>query len=234
VDLQNLKQAKRNYRIFLHDNKIKHFKEAIMTAKGNSRQLFSITMGLMGKKKKTSLPESGCDKDLADEFANHFMSKVQNIRNSLLNCSRYQPSDDTNSRLLKFGEVTEEVVSKILMSSKPTTCATDPIPSSLIKDNADIMVPWITQIVNKSIEEGVFPDQWKLATVTPLLKKEGLDFIMSNYRPVSNLSFISKMAEKCVIKQLNQYLADNDLNSDHQSAYKESFSTETTLYYVPL
>jgi len=83
--------------------------------------------------------------------------------------------------------------------------------------------------VNGSLQHGRFYDDWKTAIVTPLLKKPGLDLVSSNYRPVSNLSFISKLAEKGVIHQLNEYFTENDLHFNHQSAYKNNFSTETAL-----
>jgi len=54
--------------------------------------------------------------------------------------------------------------------------------------------------------------QKKQAIVTPLLKKAGLDAAdMANYRPVSNLTFLSKTVERVVAKQLNRYLAANGL-----------------------
>ena len=217
------------YRRQLHDNKIRHFNEAITAAEGNSRQLYAIARGLMGKTKCNSLPETQDDKALANEFATFFMNKIETIRNHLLQHSIYQPSGNTDARLLHFSEVSEDLVIKILKTSKPTTCANDPISSVIVKDNINCLAPLITQIINKSLQSGTFADCWKTAVVTPLLKKEGLDLVMSNFRPVSNLGFLSKIAEKCVIHQLNQHLSLNNLNSDHQSAYKESFSTETTL-----
>ena len=67
----------------------------------------------------------------------------------------------------------------------------------------------------------------------PLLKKPSLDSNdFKNYRPISNLRFISKTIEKCVAKQLIQYLDINDLGETYQSAYKRNHSTETALIRV--
>jgi hypothetical protein len=55
---------------------------------------------------------------------------------------------------------------------------------------------------------------------------------VSQYRPVSNLSFVSKLVEKSGNTQLNNYLSRHNLHSHHQSAYKENFSTETALCYL--
>jgi hypothetical protein len=87
-------------------------------------------------------------------------------------------------------------------------------------------------LVNDSLISGTFFDQWKLAVVRPLLKSPSAELILSQYRPVSNLSFLSKIAEKGGIGQLNEYLSDHDLHSSHQSAYKVNFSTETALCFL--
>ena len=68
----------------------------------------------------------------------------------------------------------------------------DPIPSSLLKKFADVLAIPITSIVNFSLSSGVFPDEMKLAFVTPLLKKPNLWVDdLNNYRPFSLLSFLS-------------------------------------------
>ena len=73
----------------------------------------------------------------------------------------------------------------------------DPIPTGLVKDNVSILAPVIADIVNLSITTGVFPSAFKKALVTPILKKTSLDQNeLNNYRPVSKLSFVSKIAEK--------------------------------------
>ena len=80
------------------------------------------------------------------------------------------------------------------------SCDLDPIPTSLVLDCISVLMTPITNIVNYSLQEGSFPSCFKTAHVTPLLKKAGLDRnILKNYRPVSNLSYISKLIEKAVV-----------------------------------
>ena len=84
-------------------------------------------------------------------------------------------------------------------------------------------------MVNAFLQSGVFPDKWKEALVTPLLKKPGLDLIFKNYRPVSNLCFISKLTEKAVVNQLMYHMEMNCPLPSYQSAYCPHHSTETAL-----
>lgn len=90
------------------------------------------------------------------------------------------------------------------------------------------MLPIITCLVNQSLAEGVFPDDFKQAIVKPLLKKPSLDKkCLKNYRPVSNLSFISKIIEKVVAKRIEDHISSNTLHDNLQSAYRAAHSTET-------
>ena len=97
------------------------------------------------------------------------------------------------------------------LKDKKKTCCLDPIPTKLVLDCLDILLPVITKIINYSLEHGVFPSVWKNALVFPLLKKDGLEPIFKNYRPVSNLQFISKLTESAVAKQLQHHININNL-----------------------
>jgi len=76
-------------------------------------------------------------------------------------------------------------------------------------------------MVNVSLREGSLPESQKRAVVTPLLKKPSLDAQdMRNYRPVSNLNFVSKLVERIVASQLMDYLTLNNLLPQLHSAYR--------------
>jgi hypothetical protein len=84
-----------------------------------------------------------------------------------------------------------------------------------------------------SLSSGVFPDEMKLALVTPLLKKASLSpENLDNYRPVSNLSFLSKLVERVVVRQLCFHLESSGLYVPVQSAYRPNHSTETALLKI--
>ena len=91
----------------------------------------------------------------------------------------------------------------------------------------------ITKLTNLSFAEGRFPGQFKLAQVTPLLKKAGLDTSdPANYRPISNLNTISKIIERLVLARLLPHIAATGNFNPLQSAYKKQHSTETALLKI--
>ena len=88
----------------------------------------------------------------------------------------------------------------------------------------------MTMIVNQSLRSAVVPDCFKLALLNPKLKKPLLDVEdFGNFRPISNLMFMSKLTEKVVASRLIDYVSGNCLDEIMQSAYKQFHSTETAL-----
>ena len=84
-----------------------------------------------------------------------------------------------------------------------------------------------------SLRESMIHKSLKTALIRPLWTKTGLDSdIMKNYRPVSNLTFISKVIEKVISRRLNEHLINNSLFNPLQSAYRDKHSTETALIKV--
>ena len=99
---------------------------------------------------------------------------------------------------------------QIVRESSNASFRLDPVPTRLVKSCLDVLAPSITEMVNVSLLSGRIPENWKTAVVIPLLKKPGLDLVYKNFRPVSNLSFISKVVEKAALQQL---LANCEINS---------------------
>ena len=119
------------------------------------------------------------------------------------------------------------------MASPTKSCTLDPIPTFLLKEVVDDLLPFLTAMVNTSLREGYLPGSQKNAVVSPLLKKSSIDSVeIKNYRPVSNLTFTSKLVERIVTEQFVQYLNANGLMPRLQSAYRRRHSTETALLRV--
>ena len=116
---------------------------------------------------------------------------------------------------------------------KTSTCILDPIPSHLVIACLPVLSPLITTIINSSLSTGHVPPDLKLAAITPILKKPGLDpDTPANYRPISNLPFLSKILERTVASQLKSHMDSNNLFESFQSGFRTSHSTETALIKV--
>ena len=85
----------------------------------------------------------------------------------------------------------------------------------------------ITLIINQSLTSCIYPDSLKVAKVTPIYKKDDKK-IISNYRPISVLPFISKVFESVIFDQLSEYFVTNNLFSPQQYGFRKKYSTELT------
>ena len=189
----------------------------------------------------TTLPDSNNNQNLCDDFAKFFSDKITLIRENIQR--RVQDVDssgceDTARSTVQYtlGELaptTEAELIRILTNSSDKTCCLDAIPTNLIKKSASLHTPYLVAIVNNSFKEGLFPCALRTAVVRPLLKKDNLDRnTMNNYRPISNIPFISKLLEKVAVSRLVEHLSKNNLMEEYQSAYRADHSTETALLKV--
>ena len=135
--------------------------------------------------------------------------------------------------LSSFSILSEDDVRKVMRSRPTKHCRLDPVPTWLLKNNCDPMLPLMTAIINSSLMSGVFPGDFKIGVLQPLLKKIGLEpMVFKNLRPVSNLAFLSKVLESVVCGQYRGHLIKNGLDEVYQSAYKENHSVETAIVSV--
>ena len=201
------------------------------------KDLFKIIDKLCHKKNDNILPEHKSSKELANRFAEFFTNKIVNIRKhleSITSQNHENPTENNQTSKLETLEPTSpEELKKIIMKSKATTCDLDPIPTSLLKHILDLILPVMTKIINMSFENGTVPKQFKKALILPLLKKILLDpEILKNFRPVSNLSFLSKLMERVAANRLLNHMSLNNLHVLFQSSYKQFHSTETALLRI--
>jgi hypothetical protein len=209
----------------------------------DQKSLFRVMNTLLNKTPNTSLPDHESSQDLANRFNDFFAEKITRIRQRLDSVENDSPlsvpvpSEDESTSppapLAHLEPTSDEEVRKIVMESKSTTCRLDPIPTSFLKIVINVLVPILTQIINMSFEQGVMPQDLKEALIIPLLKKLGLDVeILKNFRPISNLPFLSKLIERVSAKRLLDHMDLNKLHELFQSAYKKFHSTETALLRV--
>ena len=134
-----------------------------------------------------------------------------------------------NLEIFELTCITEETIKKLLcfldVSKAP---GMDEISPRFLKDGTEVLAKPICDIINLSIKLLTFPDKCEIAKLTPLFKK-GSKTDPKNYRPISLLLLISKLIEKAIHIQTQEYLAKNGLIYKFQSGSRKNFSTDSCL-----
>jgi hypothetical protein len=152
--------------------------------------------------------------NLSNALASYFSSKIHklciNIRSNSnsphITCPHIPPHFDV------FRAATFAEVSIIISKSPDTRSDFDPIPSTLLKKSTSAHLTTITTVNNLSLAFGVFPDQFKSSSVHCILKQSNSDKNeLSNYRPTSHLSFLSKLTMHVVKSRLTGFSTEYNL-----------------------
>ena len=203
-------------------------------AGGNQKQFYSVLRKLVGKDlNRCNFPSHEDPVALANTFNSFFVSKVESIRASLpaTQIPSIADFDSTPSAsdLLSLSPTDATELLEIISEHGVKTNPDDPLPSFLLAKYLDILLPHLVTLVNLSLSESCC-DGIKEAYVVPILKSLNLDQdVLKNYRPVSLLTFVSKLAERVVHKRITQHLDDNNLNNPAQYGYKKHHGCESLL-----
>jgi len=176
---------------------------------------------------------------LVSTFCRFFVDKVDRIHDNIVSALQSMERRVFTGRphfgelLSSFQPVSTKEVRRLLTTMPSKSSPLDVLPCSPLKSRADIFVPVIARLANLSMQAGQFPSRYKQAQVLPLLKKAGLDSSLpGNYRPISNLSTISKVLKRLVLTRLRPHLLASPNFNQYQSAYRREHSTETALLEV--
>ena len=126
--------------------------------------------------------------------------------------------------LQTFTPVTEEFVLEILQKTVPKSCDLDPIPTNLLYENLDVLLPTIPNIINTSLASVLYHQTSKLLLSNPCYKiprSKCTEELPSNLKP----AILSKILEKVVLHQLLAHLHENNLCNPFKSAYRTGHST---------
>ncbi|PIK52724.1 putative RNA-directed DNA polymerase from mobile element jockey-like [Apostichopus japonicus] len=202
----------------------------------NQKDMFRIVNKLTSPEVDNTLPKYDVAENLANRFVDFFQQKVNSLQHAYPDYGTGNtPMEQCKSKSVftAFKEVSEQDVLEVINSSPVTSCFLDPLPTFVFKECISDLLPVITKIVNLSLTSGQLPCSLKQAVIIPHIKKPKLDANnLANYRPISNLPYLSKLIERIVCKQFQDYLSNNDLYARMQSAYRANYSTETAQLYV--
>ena len=194
----------------IHESKMKFYSDVINENTNNQRVLFSCSTSAAKK-----LPTHDCPRNLANMFADYFDSKVRCIRASFPTTTADSMNADQlchGPELCEFSPTTPTELSSLIRSMAKKSCSLDPIPGSLMTDCFSVLLPVFVNMINLSFKDGSVPALYKEAVLDPVIKKDSLDHeVYQNYRPISNLRFVSKATEKIVALRITDHLEDNNL-----------------------
>ncbi|OXA53579.1 RNA-directed DNA polymerase from mobile element jockey [Folsomia candida] len=223
-------------------NKVSHLKTRLKAAQirkkvgesnCDSKTCWKIFNNEIGKLKKDErIPDLKLDgrtvTDAKSKLNIMCQSFLKNSQPTIINIQNHQfhskPCDEEQTIdqiTLSINEVTQVI--KELETSKPM--GYDNIPAEIIKSNHEILVPILTDIFNKLLEEGQMPTILKKTLIVPLYKGKGSKSSIDSYRPISILSTIAKILEKAIYNQLVLFLDNHGKMNDQQHGYRRCRST---------
>lgn len=220
---------RRRYVDLLHRKRSRFWVNRVDDDRSNPRRLWRTFNHLLGR------GGGGVEADVsASDLHRAFDAKVAGVRSSTEDGGDPEFTDAPSGCVLDdLGILSVTDVVSAISSLPCKQCLSDPWPTHLLKRHSCLVAPFLTHLFNISFQSGYFPASFKSAYVTPLLKKPGLDPLdPKSYRPISNLSVISKLLERLVSKRLVSYLSTNGLLPNLQSAYIVHRSTETAVLRV--
>ena len=214
-----------------------YYQKKLESGKNNPKHSWKVVGEVLGsKQKQSSIIELKNDNETIvnpvaiANLSNDFFTNIgTNLSQNFINSNSFMsylnvPINDSFS----FSTVTLDELTAVMNNLESSSPGHDNIPISAYKNNIDILGVIILYICNKSLSQGIFPDQLKVAKITPV-HKNGDRKCIGNYRPISVLNSFSKIIEKIVVNQLNNYLQFNSILSNCQFGFRAALSTENAI-----
>ena len=230
LDLASFRKLSLTYRKSIHTAKNEYYINVIKSAGNDSKKLFKIAYTLLGRMTPKILPDN-TSKNNAIDFDKFFHGKITTLVNSLPHPTL--PLLNIPYHSLSTFSLPSTIDIYNLLNSVKSTCKLDPIPLQLLHPLSSVLSSYYKLIIDHSINSGTVSSHMKYALITPISKNHSIDrSILSNYRPISNLSYISKTLERIIAKQLQNYISNHTILHKLQSAYTTNKSTETALLHI--
>ena len=169
-------------------------------------------------------------KQIANRLNVHFSTIGESMAKKFVNLSNFRDPIDylsvevDKSIYLSYTDA-KEVIKLIRKLDNKKACGFDRISNKILKSSCNIVVPFIVNLFNMCIRDGIFPDSFKKAQVIPLFKG-GDKEDPSCYRPISLLPTFGKLFEKIISVRIIKFFDKFNLFSPHQFGFRENYSAE--------
>ena len=210
----------------INNAKIKYRKSYFEKYKDDSRKQWQMINELLGRKRKSvSINKlvdcngniSSTPSSIANSFNEYFSKIASNLKSNTADSQGRNGDENYHQTYLKnsvsdtlfLSMVDASEVYEVIKNFKNKSTRDTKICSLKLANKSFTFTSTVASVINKSFQEGVFPEQMKLARVTPIYK-EGAKIDVGNYRPISILNSFSKIYEKLMHKRLSNFLESND------------------------
>ena len=225
--------ALKEYNDTLRAAKSDYYSSLFDKLRNNPRRLYATVSIIKGKANEKILPDLSRTNplQLANKFNDFLFQKISAIRLELdsvpSTAVNFTPFP-VNSPLSEFRPISLDEFEAVYKRCNTTHCQLDPI--DFRKISPQFLKNDFLNIINTTFESRVFPTSEKRGIIYPLLKAHDLDIeLLSNYRPITNVSYLSKLIETAIYTQLYEHISVNDILPVRQSAYRQHHSTESAL-----
>ena len=234
---ENYNRAKNMLKSSLRNAEIQYYSHQLEMHKTDISISWKILKNIIGKHSCRSKPtmhfnisnESVSNStDIAESFNIFFVSIGPQLAENI-SCET-NPLTYVNNieRSIVILDVTCEEIKGVIHSLNNSSSDWDEIPTILVKKCVDSFIEPLTYLVNSSISEGIFPSELKLAGVVPIFKS-GDPSLITNYRPISVLSFFSKVFEKVMYNHIISFMNKNDVLYDQQFGFRQKHLTQQAI-----
>ena len=217
----------------------KHFQDILEQNKHNLKKTWQIFKNIVNKKKtcqvnpKFKLNDGSCITDkatISSKFNDFFVNIGPNLAKKIpsQNISPLQFMGDPLVTSIFLPDVTIEEINEIITSLKNGAAGWDEFTPNIIKDIKSLISFPLVHICNLSLQQGIFPDELKIANVLPLFKACD-PCVFNNYRPVSLLCVLSKVYEKVMYNRLIAFLENFDILFENQFGFRKLHSSYMAL-----
>lgn len=226
----------------LQMSKTNYYKSRLAQMGNNKKRLWSVVKEIMGKQNKKSSMQFVRDGETrievgfeskrgADVFNNFFATVGENLASSIKNSNidLIDSNNDTCENFCDFILPTEQDVSEIIKTLKSgSSPGYDGISAEFLKQYSTFLIKPLMHIVSKSLVTGLFPQIYKKTIIVPIYKNNDPELV-TNYRPISLVSNISKIIEKVVKKQTLNYLENYNLLNSNQFGFRNKMGTDDAI-----
>lgn len=169
-------------------------------------------------------------KEICNKFNEYFIKSITDL-NAEIPMQNHQINNTARQCRFEFRMINAEEMCQITQKLTKKINKSQICNSMVWNDSMEYIAYHMCLIINESLESGCFPNEWKTATVTPIPKKPNTNKA-NEFRPINSMLCEEKMIEMAVKEQLLEYLENNNILTENQSAYRKLHSCETALNFL--